>query len=114
PGRGAHGRGGGRGAPPAAASDRAPGGADGARLLRDQYAAGGRPGLDPVVFFQLQLILFFEGLRSERRLIATASVHLAHRWYLGYALDEPLPDHSTLSPIRQRLGLEGVRRLLGA
>jgi transposase len=79
-------------------------------LVRDRYAAGGRPGLDPVVFFQLQLILFFEGLRSERQLVATASLHLAHRWYLGYALDESLPDHSTLSRIRQRLGLEVFRR----
>jgi transposase len=73
-------------------------------LVRDRYAAGGRPGLDPVVCFQLQLILFFEGLRSERKLLETASRHLAHRWYLGYALDEPLPDHSTLSRIRARLG----------
>jgi hypothetical protein len=73
-------------------------------LVRDKYApVGGRPSLDPVVFFQLQLIVFFEGLRSERQLVATASLHLAHRWYLGYALDEPLPDHSTLSRIRQRL-----------
>ena len=79
-------------------------------LVRDRYALGGRPSLDPVVFFQLQLILFFEGLRSERQLIATASLHLAHRWYLGYALDEALPDHSTLSRIRQRLGLEVFRR----
>ena len=62
------------------------------------------------MFFQLQLILFFEGLRSERELIATASLHLAHRWYLGYALDEPLPDHSTLTRIRQRLGPEVFRR----
>ena len=79
-------------------------------LVRDRYAAGGRPSLDPVVFFQLQLILFFEGLRSERLLMATASLHLAHRWYLGYALDEPLPDHSTLTRIRQRLGPEVFRR----
>ena len=74
-------------------------------LVPDRYAAGGRPGLDPVVFFQLQLILFFEGLRSEWQLVATASLHLAHRWYLGYALNEPLPDHSSRSRIRQRLGL---------
>jgi transposase len=79
-------------------------------LVRDKYAAGGRPSLDPVVFFQLQRILFFEGLRSERQLLATASLNLAHRWYLGYALDEPLPDHSTLSRVRQRLGLEVFRR----
>jgi hypothetical protein len=47
----------------------------------------------------------FEGIRSERKLIETASLHLAHRWYLGYALDEDLPDHSSLTRIRQRLGV---------
>jgi transposase len=73
--------------------------------VQDCYAARGRPSIDPVVFFKLQLIMFFEGLRSERQLIATASLHLAHRWYLGYGLDEPLPDHSSLTRIRQRLGL---------
>jgi transposase len=79
-------------------------------LVRDRYAVGGRPGLDPVVFFQFQLILFFEGLRSERQLVELASLNLAHRWYLGYALDEPLPDPSTLSRIRARLGVEVFRR----
>jgi transposase len=67
-----------------------------------KYAEGGRPSIDPVVFLKLQLILFFEGLRSERKLIETANLHLAHRWYLGYALDEPLPDHSSLTRIRAR------------
>jgi len=71
----------------------------------DRYGERGRPSIDPVVFFKLQLIMFFEGLRSERRLIETANLHLAHRWYLGYRLDEPLPDHSSLTRIRQRLGL---------
>jgi transposase len=73
-------------------------------LVGDCYAPVGRPSIDPVVFFKLQLILFFEGLRSERKLLETASLHLAHRWYLGYPLDEPLPDHSTLSRTRARLG----------
>ena len=71
----------------------------------DLYADCGRPSIDPVVFLKLQLILFFEGLRSERKLVETASLHLAHRWYLGYALDEPLPDHSSLTRIRHRLGV---------
>src|SRR5881409_987309 len=51
----------------------------------------GRPSIDPVVFFKLQLVMFFEGIRSERQLIATASLNLAHRWYLGFALNEDLP-----------------------
>lgn len=72
---------------------------------RDLYAERGRPGIDPVVFFKLQLVMFFEGIRSERKLVEVASLHLAHRWYLGYALDEELPDHSSLTRIRQRLGV---------
>src|SRR3954451_12963465 len=78
--------------------------------VEELYKPGGRPSIDPVVFFKLQLILFFEGLRSERRLIETASLHLAHRWYLGYGLDEPLPEHSSLTRIRQRLGLAIFQR----
>jgi transposase len=78
--------------------------------VRGLYAERGRPSIDPVVFFKLQLVMFFEGLRSERRLIETASLHLAHRWYLGYALDEALPDHSSLTRIRQRLGVEVFAR----
>src|ERR687896_1288466 len=77
---------------------------------RELYAERGRPCIDPVVFFKLQLVMFFEGLRSERKLVETASLNLAHRWYLGYALDEPLPDHATLTKIRARLGVEVFRR----
>jgi transposase len=64
--------------------------------VTDCYAAGGRPS-DPVIFFKLQLVMFFEGIRSDRKLVETANLHLAHRWYLGYHLDEPPPDHSSLT-----------------
>ena len=77
---------------------------------RECYADRGRPSIDPIVFFKLQLVMFFEGIRSERQLIETASLHLAHRWYLGYALDEDLPDHSSLTRFRERLGLPIFRR----
>src|SRR3954470_8150657 len=79
-------------------------------LVRSAYKDGGRPSIDPVIFFKLQLIMFFEGIRSERQLIELASMNLAHRWYLGYALDEPLPDHSSLTRIRARLGVEVFQR----
>jgi transposase len=74
------------------------------------YAERGRPSIDPVICFKLQLVMFFEGIRSERQLIETASLNLAHRWYLGYALDEELPDHSSLTRIRQRLGIAVFER----
>src|SRR4051794_38330334 len=58
----------------------------------------------PVVF-TLQLVMFFKGIRSERKLIETAILNLAHRWNVGSALDEDLPNHSSLTRIRQRLGI---------
>src|SRR5260370_10382947 len=59
-------------------------------LVRDCYAACGRPSVDPVVFFKLQLVLFFEGIRSERLLMRTVADRLSVLWYLRYNLDEPL------------------------
>ena len=41
---------------------------------RELYAERGRPSIDPVIFFKLQLVMFFEGIRSERKLIETASL----------------------------------------
>jgi transposase len=79
-------------------------------LVRDRYAAGGRPSIDPVVFFKLQLVMFFEGMRSERQLERVGSDRLSVRWYLGYDLSEPLPDHSSLTRIRERYGLAIFRR----
>ena len=79
-------------------------------LVREAYAETGRPRIDPVIFFKLQLILFFEGLRSERQLMQVVADRLSLRWYLGYDLTEPLPDHSSLSRIRQRYGLDVFRR----
>lgn len=83
-------------------------------LVADSYAAGGRPSIDPVVFFKLQLVMFFEGIRSERQLLAVAADRLSVRWYLGYDLDEPLPDHSSLTRIRDRYGIAVFRRFFDA
>jgi transposase len=79
-------------------------------LVADRYALGGRPSIDPEVFFRLHLIMFFCGIRSERQLLEQASYNLAMRWYAGYNMDEPLPDHSSMSKIRTRLGLPVFRR----
>lgn len=41
--------------------------------VRNDYTATGRPSVDPVVFFKLQLVMFFEGVRSERHLMRLAA-----------------------------------------
>ena len=79
-------------------------------LVGPLYANGGRPSVDPVVFFKLQLVMFFEDLRSERQLMGVVADRLSLRWYLGYDLHEPLPDHSSLTRIRERYGLLVFRR----
>jgi transposase len=79
-------------------------------LVAPLYSGGGRPSVDPVVFFKLQLVMFFEDLRSERQLMEVVADRLSLRWYMGYDLHEPLPDHSSLTRIRERYGLLTFRR----
>src|SRR6266571_444613 len=79
-------------------------------FVQETYAGGGRPSIDPIVFFKLQLVMFFEDIRSERLLMRHAADRLSVRWYLGYDLGEALPDHSSLTRIRTRYGVEIFRR----
>jgi transposase len=83
-------------------------------LVRDCYSAFGRPSIDPVVFFKLQLVMFFEAIRSERQLEYVGSDRLSVRWYVGYDLHEPLPDHSSMTRIRDRYGIAIFRRFFEA
>ena len=79
-------------------------------LVTSCYAPNGRPSVDPVVFFKLQLAMFFEGIRSERQLMEIAADRLSLRWFLGYDLHEKLADHSSLTKIRNRYGVAIFRR----
>src|SRR5437868_14004870 len=83
-------------------------------FVQETYAGLGRPSIDPVVFFKLQLVMFFEGIGSERQLMRHAADRLSVRWYIGYDLGEPLPDHSSLTRIRERYGVEVFRRFFEA
>jgi transposase len=69
----------------------------------------GRPGIDPEVAVRLMLAGFLLGIVHDRRLMREAQVNLAIRWFAGYALHEALPDHSSLTRIRQRWGVERFR-----
>src|SRR6266704_3198506 len=48
--------------------------------------------------------------RSERQLMRHAADRLSVRWYTGYDFNELLPDHSSLTRIRERYGVEVFRR----
>jgi Transposase domain (DUF772) len=51
--------------------------------VRPFYASAVRPSVDPVVFFKLQLVMFFEDLCSERQPMSFIADRLSLRWYLG-------------------------------
>jgi transposase len=82
-----------------------------AEEVQDLYAEVGRPCLDPERAVRLMLAGFFHGVVQDRALLREAQVNLAYRWFAGYALDEPLPDHSTLTYLRQRWGEARFRRI---
>jgi transposase len=67
---------------------------------------GGRPGIDPEVYFKMLMVGFFENLASERAIAARCADSLSIRAFLHYELTEKTPDHSSFTVIRQRLALE--------
>src|SRR5215210_925126 len=74
------------------------------RLTSRFYSHTGQPSVDPVVLFKMALLGYLYGLPSERRLVDEIRVNLAYRWFIGYDLDEAIPDHSVLSKARRRFG----------
>lgn len=69
-------------------------------------SALGRPSLPPGVYFRALLLGYFEGVDSERGIAWRLADSLSLRRFLGYALDETTPDHSTLSRTRRLFALE--------
>jgi len=66
----------------------------------------GRPGLAPGIYFRCLLVGYFEGIDSERGIAWRCSDSKSLGLFLGYAIDEPTPDHSTISRTRRLIDLE--------
>ncbi len=80
--------------------------------VADCYCSdNGRPSIDPEAALRLMLAGFFSGIVHDRKLMREAQVNLAMRWFAGYRLHEQLPDHSSLTRIRQRWGEERFKRI---
>lgn len=75
------------------------------------YSDTGRPSIDPEVVAKLLMLGYLYNITSERQLMRDVQVNLAYRWYLGYDLDEEIPNHSILSKARRRLGAEFFEHL---
>jgi IS5 family transposase len=62
----------------------------------------GRPPYDPVVLLKMLFVSYLYNV-SERDVESLTSMHLAVKWFVGLAVDEQAPDHSTLTKFKQRL-----------
>jgi transposase len=79
-------------------------------LCRGFYAkVMGRPSLQPGRYFRLLLLGYFEGIDSERGIAWRATDSLGVRRFLRLALDDPPPDHSTISRTRRVIDVETHR-----
>jgi transposase len=79
-------------------------------LCQPYYAATmGRSSVAPGIYFRLLLVGYFEGVDSERGIAWRGADSLAIRRFLRIALDEGVPDHSTISRTRRLIDLETHR-----
>jgi len=62
--------------------------------------------VDPEIILKLIFLLFWDNIRSERELMRMLPERLDYLWFLGYSLDDEIPDHSVLSKARKRWGAE--------
>jgi transposase len=81
-------------------------------LVRDRYTPDfGRPAEDPEFMVRLCLLQYLYG-DSDRQVIENARINLAYKYFLGLAVDEDVPDDTTMSSFRaQRLGEEKFRQV---
>lgn len=75
------------------------------------HAKLGRPSLAPGLYFRIMMIGFFEGIDSERGIAWRLADSLTLREFLCMGLDEPTPDHVTISRTRRLIGAETHQRV---
>ena len=79
--------------------------------VKDLYSDTGRGSIDPTRMFKMLFIMFFYNIPSERELVDQVQVNVLYRYFCDINLDESIPDHSTFTVFRQRLGKERFKKL---
>jgi transposase len=70
----------------------------------------GRRPIEPLVMIKLEMLMYRDRL-SDRQVIERAAADMSYRLFLGLGLKDELPDPSSLTYFRARLGEEGYRDL---
>lgn len=72
-------------------------------ICRPYYCKdNGRPAIEPEILFKMLFIGYLYGIRSESRLLQEVQVNIAYRWFLGYGIEDKLPDVSVIWQNRTR------------
>jgi transposase len=81
-------------------------------LVKDRYTPDfGRPAEDPEFMLRLCLLQYIYG-DSDREVEENARINLAYKYFLGLAVDEEVPDFTTVSYFRAvRLGEDKFRQV---
>jgi transposase len=74
--------------------------------VKDYYGYNGNESVDPAVLMKMMFLLFFDNVSSERELMKIIGERLDYMWFLGYGLNDEIPNHSVLSKARARWGVE--------
>jgi transposase len=64
----------------------------------------GRPSIDPELFIRICLLTYLYDIPSDRQVCEEIGYNLSYRWFLKLSMQDPVPDHSSLTRIRDRLG----------
>lgn len=79
------------------------------KQVKDKYGTNGNVSVPPPVILKMMMLLIFYNVRSERELMQTIPERLDWLWFLGYDLDDDIPNHSVLSKARNRWGADTFR-----
>ena len=72
-------------------------------ICRPYYCENnGRPAIEPEIMFKMLFIGYLFGIRSETRLVEEVKVNIAYRWFLGYGIEDKIPDASVIWQNRVR------------
>jgi transposase len=77
--------------------------------VEDRYGINGNVSVPPVVILKLMLLLVLCNVRSERELMETLPERLDWLWFVGYDMDDEIPNHSVLSKARSRWGIKAFK-----
>ncbi len=77
--------------------------------VEESYGVNGNVSVPPTVILKMLLLFFLYKVRSERELMITIPERLDWLWFLGYDLEDEIPNHSVLSKARARWGVKAFK-----